>query len=89
MKISVRRAAWFHGQTVCFNNKHLSNIDDKYIFSGSHVATITKLWGGCCRETVLDADNFVIEFYLNMSVEEKAMILATAFLVDLMYFSNQ
>ena len=57
--------------------------------NGSHVATITKLWGGCCRETVLDADNFVIEFYLNMSVEEKAMILATAFLVDLMYFSNQ
>ena len=57
--------------------------------NGSQVATITKLWGGCCRETVLDADNFVIEFYLNMSVEEKAMILATAFLVDLMYFSNQ
>ena len=57
--------------------------------NGSHVATITKLWGGCCRETVLDADNFVIEFYLNMSVEEKAMTLAAAFLVDLMYFSNQ
>ena len=53
------------------------------------MATITKLWGGCCRETVLDADNFVIEFYLNMSVEEKALILASAFLIDLMYFSNQ
>ena len=59
------------------------------IENGSRVATITKLWAGCCRETVLDADNFGIEFYLNMSVEEKAMILATAFLVDLMYFSNQ
>ena len=51
-------------------------------------ATITKLWGGCCRDAVLDADNFVIEFILNTSVEEKALVLATAFLIDLMYFEN-
>ena len=44
--------------------------------------------GGCCRDAVLDADNFVIEFLLNSSVEEKALILATAFLIDLMYFEN-
>ena len=58
------------------------------IENGGHVATITKLWNGCCRETILDADNFVIDFYLNMSVEEKALVLATAFLIDLMYFEN-
>ena len=56
--------------------------------NGSQVATITKLWSGCCREAVLDADNFVIDFNFNMSVEEKALILATAFLIDLMYFEN-
>lgn len=56
--------------------------------NGSHVATITKIWGGFCRGSVLDADNFVIDFYLNMSVEEKTLILASAFLIDLMYFEN-
>jgi len=58
------------------------------IDNGNQVATITKLWGGCCRDAVLDADNFVIEFILNTSVEEKALVLATAFLIDLMYFEN-
>lgn len=58
------------------------------IENGGHVATITKMWGGCCRDSVLDAGNFVIDFYLNMSIEEKALVLATAFLIDLMYFEN-
>ena len=30
----------------------------------------------------------MIEFILNTSVEEKALVLATAFLIDLMYFEN-
>lgn len=57
--------------------------------NGEHVATVTKKWGGFCREAVLDADNFVIDFLRNMSVDEKALILASAFLIDLMYFEQQ
>ena len=37
-----------------------------------------------------DADNFQIEFLTgkNVSVEEKILILATTFLIDLMYYEN-
>ena len=55
-----------------------------------HIATITKKWGGFCKEAVLDADNFTIDFNSekNVSVEEKMLLLATTFLIDLMYYEN-
>ena len=57
---------------------------------GDHVSTITKKWGGFCKEAVLDADNFQIDFFEEkaISVEEKILILATTFLIDLMYYEN-
>ena len=78
------RGPMFHFGT-CGENVPFDVISQE---NGGQVATITKLWGGCCRDAVLDADNFVIEFLLNTSVEEKALVIATAFLIDLMYFEN-
>ena len=80
------RGPLFHASGLCGNNVPFEVTS---VENGGHVGTITKLWGGCCREAVLDQDNFVIDFYLNMSIEEKALILATAFLIDLMYFTNE
>ena len=54
----------------------------------AQLATITKKWLGCCRETVIDADNFEINFQNSCTVEEKALILAATFLIDLMYYEN-
>ena len=53
---------------------------------GNDVATISKKWMGCFKETMTDADNFVIDFLTNLTVEEKSMILASTFLIDLMYY---
>ena len=57
---------------------------------GDQVATVTKKWGGFCKEAVLDADNFQIDFFAgkNVTIEEKILILATTFLIDLMYYEN-
>ena len=51
---------------------------------------MTKKWGGFCKEAVLDADNFQIDFFpeKNVTIEEKILILATTFLIDLMYYEN-
>ena len=59
-------------------------------FNDDHIATITKKWGGFCKEAVLDADNFTIDFFAekNVSVQEKMLLLATTFLIDLMYYEN-
>jgi hypothetical protein len=55
-----------------------------------HVATVTKKWGGLCKETMMDADNFQIDFFAEkqVSIVEKILVLATTFLIDLMYYEN-
>ena len=51
------------------------------------VATVTKKWGGLCTEALLEADSFFIEYLdRNLTVEEKSLILSSAFLIDLNYF---
>ena len=54
------------------------------------VAKITKKWNGWYNSGVLDADAFIIDFEptISISVEEKALILSAAFLIDLMYYEN-
>eukprot|EP00095_Tigriopus_kingsejongensis_P001702 maker-scaffold1305_size49401-snap-gene-0.22 protein:Tk01702 transcript:maker-scaffold1305_size49401-snap-gene-0.22-mRNA-1 annotation:"phospholipid scramblase 2" len=65
-------------------NFHVLNTD------GIEVATIVKKWMGCCRETLIDADNFVVQFKDSaMAVQDKVMILSAAFLIDLMYYESE
>ncbi len=52
------------------------------------VATITKKWLGVCQEAVADIDHFVVDFKAELNVEEKAMVMAAAFLIDLMYYEG-
>lgn len=58
--------------------------------TGDHIGTVTKKWGGMCKETLLDADNFNIEFLegFGVTLQEKILILATTFLIDFMYYST-
>ena len=47
-------------------------------------------WLGFCTEAVTDIDNFVVEYsdMAEVSVQDKAMILAATFLIDLMYYEE-
>ena len=47
-------------------------------------------WLGFCTEAVTDIDNFVVEYsdIADVSVQDKAMILAATFLIDLMYYEE-
>ena len=38
---------------------------------------------------MIDADNFGIEYVEVLSADQRAMILAAAFLIDLMYYEEQ
>lgn len=63
---------------------HVTNIE------GQEIATITKKWMGFCREAMLDADNFTVEYsdFVTLTAKDKAMILASIFLIDLMYYEE-
>ena len=53
---------------------------------GGAVATISKKWMGCFKETLTDADNFVIDFNDGLDIETKVLIVGATFLIDMMYF---
>jgi len=41
---------------------------------------------GCFKETLTDADNFVIDYNQNVNLSTKVLVFAATFLIDMMYF---
>ncbi|XP_072897648.1 phospholipid scramblase 1-like [Hemitrygon akajei] len=52
------------------------------------VGTITKQWTGLMKEMFTDADNFGIQFPMDLDVKVKAVLLAATFLIDFLYFEK-
>jgi len=54
----------------------------------SKVGKISKKWSGLLREAFTDADNFGIQFPMNLDVRMKAVMLGACFLIDFMFFEK-
>ncbi|XP_015342456.1 phospholipid scramblase 1 isoform X1 [Marmota marmota marmota] len=54
----------------------------------SLVGKISKHWTGFLREAFTDADNFGIQFPLDLDVKMKAVMLGACFLIDFMFFER-
>lgn len=52
-------------------------------------ARITKVWGGAARELVTDADSFRPCFASWLDADARAMMVATALFVDLVFFERK
>nr|XP_044992439.1 phospholipid scramblase 1 isoform X2 [Jaculus jaculus]XP_044992440.1 phospholipid scramblase 1 isoform X2 [Jaculus jaculus] len=52
------------------------------------IGKISKHWSGCVRETFTDADNFGIQFPLDLDVKMKAVMLGACFLIEYMFFED-
>nr|XP_012617864.1 phospholipid scramblase 1 isoform X2 [Microcebus murinus] len=52
------------------------------------VGKISKQWSGFVREAFTDADNFGIQFPLDLDVKMKAVMVGACFLIDFMFFEN-
>jgi len=53
------------------------------------IGKISKQWSGLGKEVFTDADNFGINFPLDLDVKVKATLLGATFLIDFMYFEKQ
>lgn len=53
----------------------------KSLDEGSVVGKISKQWSGFVREAFTDADNFGIQFPLDLDVKMKAVMLGACFLI--------
>lgn len=56
---------------------------------GQEVALVRKQWSGLLKEAFTDADNFRVELSKQLKPQERLLILAAAFFIDLQYFENK
>lgn len=60
-----------------------------FLKDGREVAMIKKEWGGVLKEVFIDADTFSLEFLdAGLSADQRAVLLCSAVLIDLLYFEN-
>ncbi|XP_045047980.2 phospholipid scramblase 1 isoform X1 [Desmodus rotundus] len=52
------------------------------------IGKISKQWTGFVREAFTDADNFGIQFPLDLDVKMKAVMIGACFLIDFMFFER-
>ncbi|XP_020836606.1 phospholipid scramblase 1 isoform X2 [Phascolarctos cinereus] len=64
------------------------DFDIKSLNEQTTVGKITKQWTGIIKETFTDADNFAIQFPLDLDVKMKAVMLGACFLIDFMFFEH-
>ena len=53
------------------------------------VGRVEKKWSGGLSEIFTDRDNFHVQFSHSLSVEERALILASSIFIDLLYFEKK
>ncbi|XP_014680946.1 PREDICTED: phospholipid scramblase 1-like [Priapulus caudatus] len=56
--------------------------------TGERIGRIQKQWTGLVREMFTDADNFGVQFPLDLDVKMKAILLGALFLIDFVYFER-
>lgn len=56
---------------------------------GRKIGSLQKKWSGAIAEIFTDKDNFEVTYTLqNLSLETKALMMATCLMVDIIYFDN-
>ncbi|XP_020637509.3 phospholipid scramblase 2 [Pogona vitticeps] len=64
------------------------NFEVKSTDEKNTVGRISKQWTGFVKEAFTDADNFGIQFPLDLDVKMKAVMLGACFLIDFMFFEH-
>lgn len=52
------------------------------------IGKVTKQWSGFVQEAFTDTDNFSVTFPMDMDITAKALLLASVFLIDFMYYET-
>ncbi|MEE6500938.1 hypothetical protein FKM82_003997 [Ascaphus truei] len=64
------------------------NFELKSLDETSVVGKISKQWTGLVKESFTDADNFGVQFPMDLDVKMKAVVLGACFLIDFMFFEK-
>ncbi|XP_064418265.1 phospholipid scramblase 1-like [Latimeria chalumnae] len=64
------------------------NFEVKSLDEMTTVGKISKQWSGLAKEAFTDADNFGIQFPMDLDIKMKAVMLGACFLIDFMFFEH-
>ncbi|KAK1797028.1 hypothetical protein P4O66_008433 [Electrophorus voltai] len=64
------------------------NFELKGNSGGKRIGRISKQWNGLLKEVFTDADNFGIQFPMDLDVKMKAVLMGACFLIDFMFFEK-
>ncbi|CAI9621423.1 unnamed protein product [Staurois parvus] len=64
------------------------NFELKSLDESSVIGRISKQWAGVVKEAFTDADNFGVQFPMDLDVKVKALVLGACFLQDFMFFEH-
>ncbi|XP_069831493.1 phospholipid scramblase 2-like [Dendropsophus ebraccatus] len=64
------------------------NFELKSLDESSVLGKVSKQWSGAVKEYFTDADNFGVQFPMDLDVKIKAVILGATFLIDFMFFEK-
>ena len=71
-----------HGCCTCEPKYQVKTLDDQ------EIGLIQKKWSGLAKEAFTQADNFGINFPMDLDVKVKACLLAGLFMIDFLYFEK-
>ncbi|XP_062850230.1 phospholipid scramblase 2-like [Trichomycterus rosablanca] len=64
------------------------NFELKTKDGGTPIGRVSKQWSGLLKEAFTDADNFGIQFPMDLDVKMKAVLMGACFLIDFMFFEK-
>ncbi|XP_067827933.1 phospholipid scramblase 2-like [Heptranchias perlo] len=64
------------------------NFEVKPVDESRSIGRISKHWSGLLKEALTDADNFGVQFPMDLDVKIKAALLGACFMIDFMFFER-
>ncbi|XP_030072423.1 phospholipid scramblase family member 5 [Microcaecilia unicolor] len=64
------------------------NFEVKTLHENSTIGKISKYWSGFVNDVFTNADNFGVQFPVDLDVKMKAAMMGACFLIDLMFFDH-
>lgn len=83
LKVNVCHFSFGKCLRLYFFAAQLKSLDEESV-----VGKISKQWSGFVREAFTDADNFGVQFPLDLDVKMKAVMLGACFLIDFTFFER-
>ncbi|XP_065180304.1 phospholipid scramblase 1-like [Sycon ciliatum] len=81
-QLRIQAPCFGHGCCTCEPKYKVQTLDEQ------EIGLIQKKWSGFAKEAFTEADNFSINFPMDLDVKVKAVLMGALFMIDFLYFEK-